>query len=180
MDGLAVAETRNVIETIFPGVVRQMKADTPVESENEELEVIPQSNACAYSHLAEELAHLEELGIGLVCIIICQIIKIDVPNIAGIEENSALEIPEKAGAVFQVGLQLDVTVLKEIGKRRIVKRDEIARTYASGGESADAVCSSHVESFAERRHLAITVDNLTLTRQYSRTTILQDFHFNKQ
>ena len=63
MQSLVVFELSDVEEAVLARVVRHMQAYTPVETQDEEVEVVAQTDARADSQLLEELAGTELLGI---------------------------------------------------------------------------------------------------------------------
>ena len=139
-----------------------METEAPVDADDEEIEVVAQSDACARGQLAgqagETGAGIGEgrvplvdgllLGggeaVGLVDGHVCA-----APHVAGIEEEGSVEAGEEAAAILEVEHQLRVAVLHEIGHLAVAQSGKGAGADAAHGEGSEAVGTAHVEAFAE-------------------------------
>ena len=150
VEGLVAVEAVEVEESALLGLVRHVQTDTPVESEDEEIEVVAYSHARSHGHLVEDALELE-LGVDqeVVEFIVVKLQLVDVPHVSGIEEEGSMEVAEESLAVFEVSQKLHVAVLEEVGCLRIVESGEVAGAYAADGECSHAVGASHIEQLAE-------------------------------
>ena len=88
MNGLAVAELGNVIESALARIERHVKTYTPVETQHEEVEVVAQTYSRAESHFLQGVLKLE-LG-ALAITVVTQ-----GPHIAGIYKGCSVKVAEK-------------------------------------------------------------------------------------
>ena len=59
MEGLVLLESIGIEEARLACFVRHVETDSPVETDDEEIEVVTDTNTCADSHLAEEILQTE-------------------------------------------------------------------------------------------------------------------------
>ena len=114
MEGLTILETTHIKEAALASLVGHMKGDTPVDTDNQEVEVVAQTDTSANGKFLEEVLHLKlrtliECGIGVVTLII-----LEVPHVTYVEEHSAVEVAEEFLTILQVGYEL------EAGKARML------------------------------------------------------------
>ena len=77
---------------------------THVETNDEIVEVQSQSQTIAYSYLLPEVIEME-LSLGLLLIVS------DGPDVTGIQEQGAIELPEELGTVLHIQVELHITGL---------------------------------------------------------------------
>ena len=107
MNGLAVAELGNVIESALARIERHMKTYTPVETQHEEVEVVAQTYSRAESHFLQGVLKLEFGALAITVVT-------QGPHIAGIYKGCSVKVAEKIKAILKVKLQLYVACLVEI------------------------------------------------------------------
>lgn len=158
MEGLVAAEAVDVEVAGTAGVVGQVEADAPVETDDEEVEVVAQSDAGAQCELAEEVLQPEVAGReGLLHIRVVVMVAGRRPDVAGIEEDGSLEVAEELGAVLEVSDELDRAVAEYVVEGMLAKTLHGSRTHATYGESADAVGTAHIEHLAVGHAIAVAI-----------------------
>ena len=101
MEGLVAAEAIDIEVSGTAGFVGQVKADAPVETDDEEVEVVADADAGADGELAEEILQTEVAGReGLFHVRVVIMVAGRRPHVAGIEEEGAVEVAEELAAVF--------------------------------------------------------------------------------
>ena len=125
-----------------------MQTQSPVESQNEEVEVVAQSETCSQCYLLGEVLQteariLEDVVCGIVIVVL-----IEIPYVTGIEEDSTVEAAKQLAAILQVAHQFDVAILQEVGVGFVVYSWEGARSYGTDSEGSDTVGTTHIEHLA--------------------------------
>ena len=100
MEGQAILELGDVVIAALACVIGDMDAYTQVGTHNDHRHVESQTHTSAQRQLIEEITHLE-LAAGTVIIILQQ------PDIAGIQEYSALEVAQNRETVLGIGFKLE-------------------------------------------------------------------------
>ena len=59
VEGVGILETTDVEVTRLTSIVRHVKTDTPVETDNQEVKVVTNTDACAKSQFTEEVLEPE-------------------------------------------------------------------------------------------------------------------------
>ncbi len=115
MECLAVLEAIEVKETRLSRFVRNMQCKAPIKTENEEVEVVTQSDTCSQCHITEEILQ-GELGVLIAVLPFIQIVGtvLEVPHITGIQEEGAIEITKQLRTILQVAHKFDVAILHEV------------------------------------------------------------------
>ena len=142
VDGKGILELGDIVVGGFACVVGIMDAHTEVETEDEEVEVVAESETCADGERLEETA-LTELAMWV------HIVAMHEPDVARIEEESTLESIDDGETILGIEFEFHVTSLVKIGASSfgvIVT----SRTDASQGEGTNTVGSTHIEEFAVR------------------------------
>ena len=160
MEGLTILETSHIKEAALASLVGHMKGDTPVDTDNQEVEIVAQADTCADGELLEEILHLKlctlvECSIGVIALII-----LEVPHVTYVEEHSAVEVAEEFLTILQVGYELEVTILYQIGtftSTASVDGHELTRSDATHGEGTDTVGTTYIEQFTERSLVGVTI-----------------------
>ena len=115
-----------------------MEADTEVDADDEETEVVAQSHAGADGnafHVAQGEGGFTTASIGT-----------KEPHVTGIEEEGTVELSEESGAEFGVGFEFEVAGLVDVGvfsARGVVA----AGTDGAHGKTTDGVGTTYVELF---------------------------------
>ncbi len=115
---------------------RGVEADTEVDADDEETEVVAEPHAGADGnafHVAQGESRFIASGIGT-----------KEPHVTGIEEEGTVELSEESGAKFGVGFELEVAGLVDVGvfsARGVVA----AGTDGAYGKTADGVGTTDVE-----------------------------------
>ena len=125
-----------------------MQRYTPVETKYQEVEVVTYADTSSYSHLAQDILHLELASHTVGC----------VPHIARIDEQCTMQTAKQALPVLQVTQQLDIAVAHQIVCSPVAKRLHTAGSDTSHGESAHTVGTTNIEELAigSLRGIAIT------------------------
>ena len=84
-----------------------MQTDTPVNADNEEVEVVAQAYTCAHSHLAK---HVLKLKLALWSIVVV----LQRPHVTSIKEYCSIQIAKQSWPVFKVEEQLHISRLVKI------------------------------------------------------------------
>ena len=143
MDILSLAERRDVEITALAGIVGHMNAYSPIQSDDEEIEVVSETYTCTEGYLIEDVGKVK-LVLTVKILVLTQC-----PNIPRVEEYRAMKVSKQTRAVFQVGLQLQVASLFHIPPL-FISRMVFARTYAAYLKCPDTVCATHPELFGIR------------------------------
>ena len=115
MQRLVAAELIDVVEAALRGLIRNMQTYTPVKSQDEKVEVVAQTDACSHRHLLKEFTEMEiSLFKHNGKVIDADLQIFTKPHVTGIEEHGAMQVAKQPLAIFQVGLQLHITILQEI------------------------------------------------------------------
>ena len=151
MECLAVLEAVNVKEARLSCLVRYMQCKAPIKTENEEVEVITQSDTCSQCHITEEILQ-RELGVLIAVLSFIQIVGtvLEVPYITGIQEKGAMEITKQLRTILQVTHKFDVAILHEVRDGFVFITGETARTQSANGEGSYAVGTAHIEQLGIR------------------------------
>lgn len=118
--------------------VRRMQPDAKVAADNEH----PYIDAEAYTGSGSEIAQERrcfQFSSRTGGVVLKQ------PDIAGVEENSTVERPEKRKTVFDVEFELECSRLVEVTVDLIGRHAEGAGTNGTHGESADRVGATAIE-----------------------------------
>ena len=135
MQCLIVLETVDVVESALACVVRQVESESPVESDDEEVEVVSYAYTGSDGYLSEEAveaedAWFEEVFHGL----FLTHVDVIVPHVASVEEESRREASEEASPVFEVGHEFDVSVVEDVVVLTVAEIGRSSRSDASYGE----------------------------------------------
>ena len=84
-----------------------MQTDTPVNADNEEVEVVAQAYTRAHSHLAK---HVLKLKLALWPIVVV----LQRPHVTSIKEHRSIQIAKQSWSVFKVEEQLHISRLVKI------------------------------------------------------------------
>ena len=125
VDSVGFLEAGDVEIARLPGVVREVEGDAPVETDDEEAEVVSQADARAQRQIVEEFGELElhlveedlfafillfRRDVMTILIIASgifiygnELVAIQSPYVACIEEAGAFEVAEEGCSVFEVG-----------------------------------------------------------------------------
>ena len=115
MQRLVATELIDVVEAALRGLIRHMQTYTPVKSQDEEVEVVAQADACSHRHLLKEFTETEiSLFKHNGNVIDADFQILTKPHVTGIEEHGTVQVAKQPLAIFQVGLQLHITILQEI------------------------------------------------------------------
>ena len=123
-------------------VVGDMDADTEVETQDEEVEVVTDAETCTDSKVFEEFTG-SEFSTRMIRVVVHE------PHIASIDKEGTLDGVEDGESVFGIKLQFEVARLVEIGATFLFVIIA-SRPDATNGEGSDAVGSTHIEEFAVR------------------------------
>lgn len=157
MESLIVLEAVVVEIARLARIERHVQTDTPIETQNEEIEVVTQSDTGVQRQIVEETAK-RELTIGKYSTgVFVLIILIEVPDVTGIEEESTMKTAKQLATVFEVAYKLDIAILHEVGNGLIAIARETTRTYATNGEGAKAVGSTHIKHLGIGQPVAIAI-----------------------
>ena len=128
-----------------------MQCEAPIKTENEEVEVITQSDTCSQCHITEEILQ-RELGVLIAVLSFIQIVGavLEVPYITGIQEKGAMEITKQLRTILQVTHKFDVAILHEVRDSFVFVTGETARTQSANGEGSYAVGTAHIEQLGIR------------------------------
>lgn len=148
MEGETVAEAFDVVESLSRGGVGRVEPDAEVEAQHQEVEVVAQAGAGAQGDVAERARR--ELAVGARRVVAQQ------PYVAGVEEYRAVQAAEEAGPQLQVGLELEVARLVDVGVLLVLAMVG-ARPDGAHGEGAYAVGAAGVELVGVRRVEAVAV-----------------------
>jgi len=158
VEGLVAAEAVDVEVAGTAGVVGQVEADAPVETDDEEVEVVAEPDAGTQCELAEEVLQPEVAGReGLLHIRVVVMVAGRRPDVAGIEEDGSLEVAEELGTVLEVGDELDRAVAEYVVEGMLAETLHGSRTHATYGEGADAVGTAHIEHLAVGYPIAVAI-----------------------
>ena len=102
-----LAEAWHIVVAALACVVRRMNADTEVETNDEEVEVVAKANACAESYLVAKMLE-RELSPRLTLAIAQK------PDIACIKERCALQLADNGEAILHVCLKFEVAHLVNV------------------------------------------------------------------
>ena len=154
MEGLVAAEAIDIEVSGTAGFVGQVKADAPVETDDEEVEVVADADAGADGELAEEILQTERAGgvVGLVGVVVGRR-----PYVAGIEEEGAVEVAEELAAVFEVADELVAAVAHEVVGGVVAETLDITGSDAAHRPCAETVGTADVELFAIGQPVAIAI-----------------------
>ena len=128
-------------EVMYPsfacGVVGVVELNTPVESQDDELDIETQSESGIETELFVETVEVEDALGGDLCLVHAEI-----PYVAEVEERCAVEHAPDGESEFEVCLQTHVSHL--YGVWRILD-DGVAGAEGSGHPSAHAVAAADIE-----------------------------------
>lgn len=151
VEGMGVFEAIDVIEAGLAGVVWYMEADSPVEAQDEEAEVVADAHTSTHRNVTEETVEAElTLGKARITITLTE-----VPHITRIEEERSMEVAKELTTVFQVADELDVTILDKVRDGLVVETGKATRTNAPDREGTQTVGTTHVEQLGVREPLAV-------------------------
>ena len=136
MEGETVFETFEVIEAGTRRLVWGMQTNADIKSEDKEIEVVTQTGSRADRDVLEVVhGELTSRALGVLT---------QEPHVSGIKEDGAVERPEKTGAKFGIGLELEVTRLVDVGILAIVAAIA-SRTNRAHGEGTHAVGTADIK-----------------------------------
>ena len=137
METEGVPELAHVVVAGVPRVVGGMDADADIEADDEEGEVVAQTEASAESYFTAEVVEVDATS-GATGVFLQE------PDVTGIDEHGSVELADEGEAVFEVGLEAEVTHLVEVtvaGVLGVVA----AGAYGAYAEGADGVGSTYGE-----------------------------------
>lgn len=151
MESQPVLETLNVVIAPPVGVrIGRVDADAEVGAQHQVADVVAQAESRAEGDLVPESPPLE-FGARPQGVVLQQ------PDVARIEEQSAVEASHDAEAEFDVGLELEVARLIQVAVAIARGRTVASRADRPHGEGADAVGAADVELLAVGHHLGVAV-----------------------
>ena len=151
MEAQAVLEAGDVVITLFVRIrIGRVQADAEVGADDQNADVITQSEARAQGDLVQEALPFQ-LRAGAFGVVLQQ------PDVAGVEEYGSAELPEEPEAVFDVGLQFEIARLVEVSVAVVAGRAVAAGAQRTHREGPDAVGAADVELLAVRHHLRVAV-----------------------
>ena len=129
-----------------------MNANTQIEADDEEVEVVANANTCAEGNLLAEVFE-GELTARLVLTVAQK------PHIACIEEGSTIQLADDGEAILHVCFQLEIAHLVDVRVLRLLGMVS-ARAYCAHAESTDAIGTANGEKLAIgcRLGIAVTID----------------------
>lgn len=133
-----VLEFTDVEVAAITRLVGRMQPDAEVAADNQH----PYIDAEAYTGSGSEIAQERrcfQFSSRTVGVFLKQ------PYVAGVEENGAVERPEKRETVFDVELELECTRLVEVAVDLIGRHAEGTGAYGTHGKSADRIGASAIE-----------------------------------
>ena len=104
VETVAIIEAQKVVKALLSRVVRNMKADTPIHTNDEQAQVVANAHTSAHGHVGEHALPLE-LSSRPLSVVTKR------PNVASIEEDGTIEIAKQMGTELQVGHKLHVAGL---------------------------------------------------------------------
>ena len=131
------AETGHVVVSGFACVVGGMDAYSQVETDDQEVQVVPEAYTCSQGYGIAEVGHVY-LPTRLLVVLAQQ------PYVTGIDKGGSVQVGDYGEAVFYVGLELQVASLVYIGVGTLGRMIR-ARAYAADGEGAYTVGTSDGE-----------------------------------
>lgn len=151
MEGETILEAFEVIESRTRCLVWGMQTNADIKTENKEIEVVTQTGSRANRNVLEVVhGELTSRALGVLT---------QEPHVSGIKEDGAVERPEKTGAKFGIGLELEVTRLVDVGILTIVAAIA-SRTDGAHGEGTHAVGATDIKLVGIGRSptVAIAID----------------------
>ena len=149
VDARAFPKLRDVVVAAFASVVRGVDSYTPVQAEDEKLQVVANTEACAQGNVFEKL-RTGNLTARMTIVATHQ------PHITGIDEKGAIEIAHPAESVFGIEFQLEVTSLIKVGAFIIVVIIT-ARTNRTDSECSDVVGTTYIELLGVRGYSGVAI-----------------------
>ena len=138
MEAQTVFELRNVVITALLGLVRDMKPDSAIDAHHDELQIITQTDTRPQSKVFQEIPPFQ-LPARTIRVLMNQ------PDIAGIQENRAIQSGKNRETIFQIRLEFQVSGLVYIAILIVQVRPETPRTDASDGKCPDTIGSSDIK-----------------------------------
>ena len=138
MHAQPIAEIRDVVVPALARIIGHMEGDATIDADDEELQVVAQTEACPECEVLQEAAPLH-LPARAARVVVYR------PDIPGIEEGGSVQIAEDGEAVLEVGFQLQVAGLVDVAVLVGSVGDEASGADAADGKCADAVGAADVE-----------------------------------
>lgn len=138
-----------VVEIVEAMLVRQVQTYAPIKTQDEEIEVVAYAHTRTESHFAKHIARFERCSCAVVALA-------QRPNVACIEEECAIKTAKETRTILEVGLELNIASLVEVGNIGTVGVVS-ARSDATHIESTYAVSTTHIELLAIRRTLGVAI-----------------------
>ena len=150
MERKGFLETGHIEIAALASIVGGMDTNTQVGTHHEHGHIKAQAQARSQRQFVKEILHLQ-LTTGTAFIILQQ------PDVAGIKEDSAVEITQDWETVLDIGLKLECTRLVVIAIRHTVRVMETAGTQCAHSKSPHRVGATHIELFPIRHLVAVAV-----------------------
>ena len=151
MEGETIFEAFEVIESRTRRLVWGMQTNADIKTKNKEIEVVTQTGSRANRNVLEVVhGELTSRALGVLT---------QEPHVSSIKEDGAVERPEKTGAKFGIGLELEVTRLVDVGILAVVAAIA-SRTDGAHGEGTHAVGAADIKLVGIGRSstVAIAID----------------------
>ena len=117
MESLIVLEAVVVEIARLARIERHVQTNTPVKTQNEEIEVVTKSDTRSYRQIAEKAAKTET-AVFIHFLQLLYIIErfIGKPHVTSIEEHSTMKVAKQLATIFKVTNELDITITQQIAK----------------------------------------------------------------
>lgn len=98
----AVLELGNIIIPRLPGIIRVVKPDTQIQTENKKVQIVTQAKSRAQSNLFREILQ-GELTVRAIFVLTHQ------PYIAGIQKHRSMQVGNHTEAILDIGFYANIT-----------------------------------------------------------------------
>ena len=120
----AVLELGNIIIPRLPGIIRVVKPDTQIQTENKKVQIVTQAKSRAQSNLFREILQ-GELTVRAIFVLTHQ------PYIAGIQKHRSMQVGNHTEAILDIGFYANITHVVDIGIFSVRLGRIAARTYTA-------------------------------------------------
>lgn len=128
----AVLELGNIIIPRLPGIIRVVKPDTQIQTENKKVQIVTQAKSRAQSNLFREILQ-GELTVRAIFVLTHQ------PYIAGIQKHRSMQVGNHTEAILDIGFYANITHVVDIGIFSVRLGRIAARTYTACRKGAHTV-----------------------------------------
>ena len=158
METDGILKAWDIVVTFLTRIVREVETEADIDTNHEKCQIVAKADTGAESDAIQEIAHRSHFGQSTAR---TGRILPQEPNIARIEENGCVEIPEKLASIFHVGFEFEFAHLIQIGILIVGIRIEPSGADATDGESSDTIGTAYIELLAIgcHSHIAIAIDH---------------------